>query len=172
MTNTLPYFERLRLIKQGLLPKESVAKPKKAIAKVSKKRKFENEKSKQNEGDSEINRWFIERRKEMTGKCCYCGGKTEKNNNSTFKNSIAHIFAKRKNMFPTIATHQLNFIELCFYGKSCHSNLDNNILTFDELMNSTAKYELQNKIDVLYAAMTNEEKSKVPDNILKYINEN
>lgn len=124
------------------------------------------------ESKNEQNIWFLQRRKEMTGKCVYCGCKTEKNNNATFKYSIAHIFAKRKNMFPSISKHPLNFLELCFYENSCHTNLDNNILTFDKLMNSPAKIEMQNKIDVLYSAMSNKEKSKVPDNILKYINTN
>lgn len=33
MSDTMPYFQRMQLIKLGLLPKEAVAKEKKPIAK-------------------------------------------------------------------------------------------------------------------------------------------
>ena len=81
------------------------------------------------------NEWFNARRMEMTGRCIICGGKTEAHNNKTFKRSIAHIFDKRKTMFPEVAEHEDNFIEVCFYGNSCHTNFDNNILTLDKIRN-------------------------------------
>lgn len=112
MNEFIPYFERLKLIKQGLLPKEAVAKPKKPIAKVSKKRKLENEKIKTTEVNSEIDRWFIERRKEMTGYCCECGKKSFKEHDKHYKWSLAHII--KKSIFKSVATHPSNFIELCW----------------------------------------------------------
>ena len=158
-------IEQIRALKAGAkFPKKKFYK----IPKVSSKKIALNEAEKENKNEQDI--WFAERRKEMTGKCVYCGSKTEKNNNATFKNSIAHIFAKRKNMFPSIAKHPLNFLELCYYENSCHANFDNNFLSFDELINSRAKAELKNKINTLYAAMTNQEKSRIPDNVLKFMN--
>jgi len=41
MSEQLPYFERMKLIKLGLLPKEAVAKSKKPIKKVSDKKAAE-----------------------------------------------------------------------------------------------------------------------------------
>ncbi len=160
MSEVIPYFERLRLIKQGLLPKEAVAKPKKAIAKVSKKRKLENEKSKQNEGDSEMDRFFELMRKEMTGKCLFCGGKTEKNNDKYYKFSIAHLFPKKPSMFPSIATHPLNWLELCYFGNSCHSNFDNGKLSFELLKDSKEWDVIVDKFNQLAPLLTDAERAK------------
>src|SRR5690348_2912633 len=85
------------------------------------------------ESKSDLDNWFEERRKEMTGTCLFCGGKTERDNDDTFKFSIAHLLAKRKNMFPNIACHPDNWIELCHYSNSCHSNFDNGIITWEFL---------------------------------------
>jgi hypothetical protein len=160
MSEVIPYFERLKLIKQGLLPKEAVAKPKKPIAKVSKKRKLENEKIKTTEVDSEMDIWFAERRKEMTGKCLFCGGKTEKNNDKYYKFSIAHIFPKKPSMFPSIATNQLNWIELCYFGNSCHSNFDNSILSFELLKDSKEWDVIVDKFNQLAPLLTDAERTK------------
>ena len=76
MNEPLPYFERLRLIKLGLLPKEAVAKPKKAIAKVSVKKSKEIAKEKESGSNGEMDRFFQSMRSRMVGKCLFCGGKT------------------------------------------------------------------------------------------------
>lgn len=160
-------IEQIRQLKSSAkTPKKKVYQ----IPKISAKKMAQKQAEKGK--DVELENWFNERRKEMTGKCAYCGGKTEKNNNSNFKSSIAHIFPKRKNMYPSIATHPLNFLELCFYENSCHDNFDRNNLDFQDLINSPLKEELIYKVNVLYKAMEEGEKGKVPDNILKYINEN
>ena len=109
MNEQLPYHERLKLIKQGLLPKEAVAKPKKPIKKVSDKRKTELAEGK---GDDALDKWFEERRVEMTGRCVLCNGKTEKNNNETYRRSIHHLLDKRPSMFPSVAIHPDNWLEL------------------------------------------------------------
>lgn len=48
--------------------------------------------------EAELEKWFNERRKEMTGRCIICGGKTEKYNDKTYKRSIAHILKKKNNV--------------------------------------------------------------------------
>jgi hypothetical protein len=78
---------------------------------------------------AELDRWFKERHKEMTGRCQNCMGKTEKDGRH-YKCSIAHILPKA--YFPSVATHPSNFLELCFYGKSCHTNMDNKMLDLTE----------------------------------------
>ena len=47
MSETIPYFERLKKIKLGLLDKEAVAKPRKPIAKVSEKKKAQDKAEKE-----------------------------------------------------------------------------------------------------------------------------
>jgi hypothetical protein len=70
-----------------------------------------------------LGEWFKERRKEMTGRCADCGSKSCKDNDAYYRYSIAHIFPK--SYFPSVATHPLNWIELCFWYESCHTNMDN-----------------------------------------------
>lgn len=139
MNEVIPYFERLKLIKQGLLPKEAVAKPKKPIAKVSKKRKLDNKKNKPKEVDSEMDIWFAERRKPaMVGRnfvvdeeleawfknkmklpkvCENCGARLDSLNEKAWHGSQHHILDKA--LFPSVKTHDLNHLVLGFY--CCHS---------------------------------------------------
>lgn len=92
--------------------------------------------------EAELEKWFNERRKEMTGRCIICGGKTEKYNDKTYKRSIAHIFEKRKIMFTEVATDKNNWIELCFFSNSCHTNFDSKILTLEDIKeNNPAAFE-------------------------------
>jgi len=71
---------------------------------------------------SELEKWFEERRKEMTGVCqCGCKKPSQKNDNKYFKYSCCHIFPKA--MFRSIATHKLNYVERAFWG-GCHTNMD------------------------------------------------
>lgn len=75
------------------------------------------------EVDNELETWFKDRRKELTGVCQNCGGKTCKDDDKFYKFSIAHILVKSR--FKSVRTHKDNFIELCFWGNSCHSTMDN-----------------------------------------------
>lgn len=112
MAENTTYFERMKLIKLGLLPKEAVAKPKKAIKKVSDKKSKDISKAKENGSYGEMDRWFIERRKEMTGYCCECGKKSFKEDDKYYKWSLAHII--KKSIFNSVSTHPNNFLELCW----------------------------------------------------------
>lgn len=154
MSDTIPYFERMKLIKLGIAPKESVAKPKKSIAKKSAKKILEEKESKE---ANEMDMFFEDARKQMTGKCFICGGKTEKDNEKNYKCSIAHLFPKSK--FPSIATHPINRIELCYYGKSCHTNFDNRLLTFEYIKINTDWTIIVNKFRILSPLLTNGERA-------------
>src|SRR5690349_16491299 len=74
------------------------------IPKVNEKRK---QKIKEQENsDTALDKWFEERRKEMIGRCVFCGGKTEKDNDATYRCSIAHLLAKRKDYgCPSVNVH-------------------------------------------------------------------
>jgi hypothetical protein len=112
----------------------------------------------------ELDRWFELRRKEMRGICLVCGGVTCKEDDDKYRRSIAHLFAKRETAFPSIATNENNWIELCFFGKSCHTNFDNGILTFETIKRDypQAWKQIVKKAAILYPLMTNAEKGRVP----------
>ena len=111
--------------------------------------------------------WFKARHKEMKGKCIVCGGPTCKGM-SEFKNSIAHLFPKA--IFKSIKWNKNNWIELCFYGKSCHTNLDNNILTLEQLQTTPAWPEIVRKFKILYPLMDSNEKGRLPDILIQELN--
>src|SRR5687768_5566704 len=102
--------ENIRRLKmQAALPK-----PKKqyAIPAISKKKQKEldAEKKEREDGETELQKWFNERRVEMVGVCqCGCGMKSQKKDDLFFRHSAAHIFPKR--IFESIAYHPLNWVE-------------------------------------------------------------
>lgn len=115
-------------------------------------------------GGASLDRWFKERRLEMTGVCRHCGGRTEKKNDSTYKFSVAHILPKR--LFKSVATHPKNFIELCFHGNSCHTNFDNCTLEWVQL-NCFA--EVIEKFVAMYPEIAPDERRYIPSILLEYV---
>lgn len=114
-------------------------------------------------GNAELKRWFDDRHKEMTGKCKHCNGKTQKGQNN-FINSIAHILPKA--YFKSVATHPENWIELCFYGNSCHTNLDNYSL---DIMELNCFDEVVKKFVSMYPSIAVQERKRIPQVLLNYI---
>ena len=114
-------------------------------------------------GNAELQRWFFDRHQEMTGSCKNCGNKTQ-SDKENFKNSIAHILPKA--YFKSVATHPDNWIELCFYGNSCHTNLDNNIIDLTEL---SCWDEVITKFVKMYPLIAKEERRRIPQILLQYI---
>jgi hypothetical protein len=128
--DNLTYFQRFQKIKLGQLPKEAVAKPKKAIDRVSTKKMEENKVKKEelNGGDTMKEKWFKARRKEMVGVCqCGCGCLSSKKDDAHFRSSICHIFPQR--LFESVQLHRLNWVERKFWAtngtSACHTNMDN-----------------------------------------------
>lgn len=123
MTDQIPYWQRLQMIKQGLLPKECVPKKPKPIARKSEKKIAEEKQQKEAGGDNEMDLFFAGMRKKMVGVCqCGCGEKSQKSDDTFYRNCICHIFPKR--IFKSIETHELNWVERTFWGGH-HSNMDN-----------------------------------------------
>lgn len=139
------------------------------IAKKSEKKLKEEAAQRDANTDAGLDKWFEARRKEMTGKCLFCGGKTEVKNDETYRRSIAHLLPKRKNQFPSVATHPDNFIELCFYGNSCHTNLDNNLITWEFLYDSYEWKVMMEKFKKIYPCIAEDEKRNIPEQFLKSI---
>lgn len=157
--------ENLRRIKENAsLPRQP--KKRKPLAKVSEKKKKQLQEEKainKSTGGGELDRWFKDRRLEMTGFCKNCRNPSFKNNPEYFRFSIAHILAKRKSMFPSVATHPENWIELC---GDCHTNLDNCMI---DLIDLSCWDEVVTKFVSMYPSIPKEERKRIPDILLQYI---
>ena len=110
----------------------------------------------------ELNEWFAARRKQMTGFCKNCGGKSCKDNDKYWKFSIAHILPKSK--VKSVATNPLNFIELCFFGNSCHTNFDNGIL---EMQDMKCWKEIQFNFGNMFPFIDKSEYQFIPDVLIQ-----
>jgi len=111
-----------------------------------------------------MQRWFAERREEMKGKCAHCGGKTMKYNGDKFYYSIAHILPKA--YFKSVATHPLNWVELCFYGNSCHTNFDNHMI---DIMELNCFDDVISKFVRMYPDIDKDERRRIPAILLQYV---
>lgn len=187
MTEDQPsYFERLRLIKLGKLPKEAVAKPKKKLKAVSDKKRLADAEEKNKGSDSELDLFFDAMLKKCTGKCLFCNSKTtaidpkfwrddnpkwseeandrkhERSVEAMKRASIAHLLPKRemdKGGFPSVGTHEDNWIELCWH---CHHDFDSNKITWEFIFDSKEGELIKEKlINVLPMVAPEEQKHKL-----------
>jgi hypothetical protein len=155
-------IEDIRRIKaQALLPKPSRSY---IIPKVSEKRKRQMKVWEQEDSDDKLQQWFEVVRLQLTGKCRHCGNPSCKESDEYYKFSIAHILPKA--YFPSVATHPDNFVELCFWGNSCHTQMDNNIL---DMIDMACFDEIITKFQRIYPFIAKEEKRRIPAVLLNYI---
>ena len=154
---------------QKIRAERELVKPKKyyTIPKVSEKRK--QRLKEQANSQENLDRWFEERRKEMIGKCFICGSETLKNDNENYRKSIHHLFEKRPNMFPSVALHPDNFLEVCYYGNSCHTNIHNNKITWQLLLDSKEGEIIIEKFKKIYPFIADNEKKYISEILLKFI---
>jgi hypothetical protein len=175
------YFERMKLIKLGLAPKEAVAKKKKPLKQVSDKKKKEDAEAKGKGGDSELDLFFDAMLKKCTGKCLFCNSKTTAIDPSFYRDdnekwsqeandrkyertietmkraSIAHLLAKA--IFPSVATNEDNWIELCW---SCHTSFDSGKITWELVFDSKERDIVKEKLlNVLPVVAMEERKHKL-----------
>jgi len=136
------------------------------IPKVSKKRQKQlaEQKAERIGGGNELDRWFKERRKEMSGECMHCSGKTTKHQDSWYKCSIAHLLPKR--FFKSVATHPLNWIELCLWNNNCHQQYDNFILDITDMNCFNTIIE---RFIAIYPDIDQKERKYIPDVLLQYV---
>lgn len=133
-------------------------KPVTAIKPVSDKKAKQQAESKK-AGDSDaVYQFFLEQRPLMKNKCLFCGAPTEKKNDDTFHFSIAHLIAK--SVFPSVATHQDNWIELCYYEGSCHHQFDNARITWEMIYDSAEWPIIKDKLLRVLPAVAPQERSQ------------
>lgn len=112
---------------------------------------------------AELDRFFKEMQKRMTGRCENCGGKTEAFTKH-FKNSIAHILPKA--YFKSVATNENNWLELCFYSNSCHSQMDNKMI---DLIDMNCFDQIVTRFVKMYPFISLEERRRIPRVLLEYL---
>jgi|SRR5580693_4469369 hypothetical protein len=115
-------------------------------------------------GGADLKRWFEDRRKELTGICAHCGGRSCKDSDQYWKFSIAHILPKA--IFKSVATYPLNFIELCFFNNSCHTNFDNKTL---DIMDLNCFDTVIQRFVAMYPSIDPKERRYIPDVLLQYV---
>jgi hypothetical protein len=154
-----------RIKEQAKLPKpiKKYSIPKKSAKKL--KQEAEEKKEHSKGGGSELDRWFQARRKEMQGVCLHCGEKTTKHQDNWYKCSIAHLLPKR--LFKSIATHPLNWIELCFWTNNCHARFDTFTLDIIELNCYDLVIE---RFVAMYPDIDPKERKYIPEQLRQYIN--
>ena len=158
-------IDNIRRIKeQAKLPKQKKAYsiPKKSAKKL--KQEAEEKEVIKKGGGSELDRWFQARRKEMGGHCLHCGEKTTKHQDQWYKCSVAHLLPK--NLFKSVKTHPLNWIELCFWKNNCHANYDNHIIDITELNCYDLVIE---RFIAMYPDINPKERKYIPDVLLQYV---
>lgn len=112
----------------------------------------------------ELNAWFLLKDFEAKGVCDNCGGKTCKGDKKYYKYSIAHLLPKA--YFPSVATHPDNWLELCFFGNSCHTQMDNKML---DLIDMNCWDLIVTKFQKIYPFIAKNEKKRIPDILLQYV---
>lgn len=108
-----------------------------------------------NPSDDNMQKWFDDTRKKLTGICqCGCGNKSQKNDDTFFRGSCCHIFPKRK--FKSIQCHPLNYVERAMFG-GCHSIMDDT--SIDRWVNFADWDDIKARFYILSPLLTDEEKA-------------
>lgn len=160
-------IDQIRKLKEEAgLPKQkkSYRIPKKSAKKLAQEKV---EKKLRGGEDTELKKWFKARQKFMTGKCQECGARTEIQKYEYAIRSICHILAKRETMCPSVATHPLNYIELC---EDHHHKFDNS--NWGEIEKWNCWPVVRERLVMVYPDLAKEELRHFPESVLKYIEEN
>lgn len=138
---------------------------KKRLAKIANSKKKNEPISEKEEEElqdkKELELWFQDRSKEMVGVCAECGSATTKGSKKYWKYSICHILPK--SIFKSVRTHPFNFIELCYFYNSHHSNLDNMGYEIAKKKMPKAWNIIVGRVAIMWNQISHSEKGKIPD---------
>ena len=157
-------IEEIRKMKEeAKLPKPQ---KKYSIPKKSAKKKAAEDAERKARGgeDTELVKWYKRCQKMMSGNCWECGKIIETKNYEQAIHSICHILAKRKTVAPSVATHPLNWIELC---PDHHAKFDS--ISWDERETWGCWEEIRDRLIMVYEDIAREEKRHFPESVLKYM---
>jgi len=163
MSENVSYFERMKLIKLGLLPKEAVAKKRKPLNKVSPKKAAEQKNTSRIGDETELQKWYKWIMNSESPICWETGEKIDKRDIMGWHGSIAHILDKGN--YPSVATHPQNYMILKMWGGT-HGQYDS---SWENASKMKVWKHCCKIFNVLYPLLTREEKAKLPDVILQEI---
>ena len=114
----MSYHEERMKRKNGLLPPMEFKKPKKAIAKISAKKKEEDKAKKESGGEQDLEKWFEDiKKKHWDGSFCRCMECGAFIPIEYSRHATAHLLPKK--IFKSVATNQNNYLILCAHN-GCH----------------------------------------------------
>jgi hypothetical protein len=138
--------------KNGILPPLPTKKGKKALNKVSPKKKQEIAQLK-NSGDDKLDDFFNEMKTWLRGRCAFCGNHTTWKNKDMWRIAIAHLLPKSK--FKSVATNPNNWTELCW---DCHTMFDSGKISWEMLYDSHEWLMLKAQLETILPMVAEEEK--------------
>ena len=167
-------IETIRKLKENAgqpKPKKNYVIPKKSAKKIAKEKV---DKEERGGGDTELQKWYRARMKQMTGYCSECHAKTETHIYQYAVYSICHILAKRPAVCPSVATHPQNWIELC---PDCHREFDTPPFEKDKTIWDKREEMgfwnvVRDKLVMVYPNIAEDEKRHFPESVLRFMERN
>lgn len=138
-----------------------------SIPKKSAKKLKEEAAAKDENGDTELQKWFRARMKQMGDRCYWCGCKVENRVYQYAIYSICHILEKRKEKCPSVKTHPMNWLTLCPDHHTMFDGMqweDREKLGFWDI--------IQTRLILVYPDLAKEEHRHFPQSVLDYMEKN
>lgn len=159
--------ERRKFIEAGRPLKEKKKTP---IAKMSAKRlaKEAAEKEERGDNDTDLQKWYRQRQKQLVGECSRCGHKYDQKDFKQAVHATAHILPKREAGFPSVKTHPLNWIELSPWC-GCHGWMDNNANWEEIIADPKIGGIITERFSHVELCIAPEEKHRIPEALRPYI---
>lgn len=141
-------------------PKKQYSIPKMSAKKLAKEKA---EKEERGGEKTSLEKWYDMIMDLEEGVCWETGDKINKKDRLGWHGSISHIFSKK--LFPSVATHQLNYLILSMWNGS-HG-------TFDSSWERASKMKVWriavNRMIVIFPNMPQKEKRRIPDWVIELI---
>jgi len=148
--------------------KEEAGQPKEKkiyrIPAVSKKRaeRIAAEKIKRGDDPTELQKFFKNAMRYMTGRCAETGARTNRVEYRYAINSICHILSQQQ--CPSVATHPFNWIEL---EEGFHTRFDK--MNWDERAKLKCWPKIQEKLIMVWPDLAPDERRHFPDDLRKFM---
>lgn len=144
-----------------------IEKEKYVIPKVSEKKNVEIKEHKPVK--NLLNKWFAEIEKiEFKKGVCNCWNCGEPIYQAFARTAIAHILPKRKNMFPSVATHPFNYLILGA-GCGCHNEFDR---TYQDASKMQIWQLAIDRVQEVIPSISNDELKHLPEIIINAVKAN
>lgn len=162
MSEYLNNRRKLKTFGKPPTPPKTYSIPKKSAKKIK-----EEAAAKDELGDTELQKWFRARMKQMGDRCYWCGCKVENKIYQYAIFSICHILDKRDTKCPSVKTHPLNWVTLC---PDHHTMFDS--LNWDERERLGFWDVIQTRLILVFPDLAKEEHRHFPQSVLDYMEKN